>query len=146
MPSPTEVVAKQYGLTDIELHETLMSRRGVRALCAAVDAAILRGDIDARSYIADARLTIAGVPGYDIATDPAELSRRVAITRPSAEMKRIEASYGRDDIEVVRVDGGATCPTCGKTYREHPWDEQNLSGLDGEPFLRVGCDGARLKL
>lgn len=50
-----------------------------------------------------------------------------------------------DDVEIARVDGGATCPNCGKTYREHPWDEENV-GYDGNPFLRVGCDGKRLKL
>lgn len=53
-----------------------------------------------------------------------------------------------DDVEtpdVIRVDGGASCPTCGLAYREHPVDTNHL-GYDGQPFLRVGCDGMGLKL
>ncbi len=47
--------------------------------------------------------------------------------------------------EVIRVDGGALCPTCGKAYRDHPWGKW-LSAIDRQPFLRVGCDGRGLKL
>lgn len=92
------VVAAEYGLTAEELHETLMARRGVRALCATVDAAIARGALDPRSYIADARLTLEDVPGFEISTEPAELARRVAASRPGYERERIEREFGRDDF------------------------------------------------
>lgn len=45
---------------------------------------------------------------------------------------------------MIRVDGGAECPTCHRPYRDHPWDEENL--FDGAPYLRIGCDGRGLKL
>ena len=51
----------------------------------------------------------------------------------------------REEAEIVRVDGDALCPECSEPYREHPWDKLNLD-YRGEPYLRVGCDGARLKL
>lgn len=50
-----------------------------------------------------------------------------------------------DEPDIIRVDGGATCPTCGAVYRDHPWDEVNLA-YDGHVFLRLGCDGRSLKL
>lgn len=49
------------------------------------------------------------------------------------------------EIEVIRVDGAATCPWCSTLYREHPWDQENTD-WQGQQFLRVGCDGRRLKL
>lgn len=49
------------------------------------------------------------------------------------------------ELQIVRVDGGVACSTCGKPYREHPFDEENTA-YDGTPFLHVGCDGRRLKL
>jgi hypothetical protein len=52
----------------------------------------------------------------------------------------------RAEEGMVRVDGDAQCPACGKPYREHPWDEENLSAIDGKPYLRIGCDGRGLKL
>lgn len=48
-------------------------------------------------------------------------------------------------VEIIRVDGGATCPTCAKPYREHPWDSVNTD-YRGYQYLHIGCDGKRLKL
>lgn len=87
-----DVVASAYGLTASELHDMLISRRTVDALCAAVDLAVLRGQLDARSLIADARLCVADP---DCPDDVPELLRRLACTRPAHERDRIEAEHGR---------------------------------------------------
>lgn len=50
------------------------------------------------------------------------------------------------DNSDYRASGEVECKGCGKLYREHPWDEEQLSGLDGEPFLRIVCTGRRVKL
>ena len=50
-----------------------------------------------------------------------------------------------DEIEIIRVDGRVKCLECGVPYRDHPWDEENVSGIDGQPYLHIGCDGRRLK-
>jgi hypothetical protein len=50
-----------------------------------------------------------------------------------------------NDVDIIRVDGRAECPDCGLEYRDHPWDKENVSGIDGKPYLHVGCDGRRLK-
>lgn len=89
-----EVVATTYGIDASELHETIMARRAVRALCAAVDLAVLRGHLDARSLIADARLNL-GDP--DAPGDEPELLRRLAPSRPAREREGIEARHGRDE-------------------------------------------------
>jgi hypothetical protein len=39
---------------------------------------------------------------------------------------------------VIRVEGGALCPDCGESYRQHP-----AVGEDGD---LQGCDGRRLHL
>lgn len=47
--------------------------------------------------------------------------------------------------EMVRVSGEAICPECGKKYVDHPYDTRQVD-WEGYPFLRVACDGRRLKL
>lgn len=49
------------------------------------------------------------------------------------------------DPDIIRVDGNAVCPECGQTYYSHPHDLVNVSGIDGEWYLYIGCDGRRLK-
>jgi hypothetical protein len=43
-------------------------------------------------------------------------------------------------------DGGARCMTCERPIREHPLDFTGLEDTDGAPFLRVLCNGTRVKL
>lgn len=45
-----------------------------------------------------------------------------------------------------RADGRCACRTCGKLYRQHPMDRNELSGIDGESYLHLLCDGTRVKL
>lgn len=91
-------VGATYGLTEEAVHETLISRRSVRALCAAIDAMILRGDLDSRSYVADARLALAEIEGFEVATEPEELARRVAFSRPGEERAALARRFGEDDF------------------------------------------------
>lgn len=50
--------------------------------------------------------------------------------------------------EIHRVSGECPCIICGNEYRKHAYctDKEHLSGIDGQPFLRVACDGRLLKL
>lgn len=89
-----EAVERAYGLDEGSLHELLMRRRAMRALCAAVDLAVLRGHLDPRSVIADARLQ---VEDPDAPGDEPELLRRIACTRSAGEREMIEAEHGRDE-------------------------------------------------
>lgn len=50
-----------------------------------------------------------------------------------------------DHVVFIRASGDAVCEECGDTYYHHPKDMKQLSDL-GLPFLRVACDGRRLKL
>jgi len=45
----------------------------------------------------------------------------------------------------IRASGDVTCAVCGDYYRHHPSDMKQVDH-DGHPFLRVRCDGRRLKL
>lgn len=45
----------------------------------------------------------------------------------------------------IRADQNTVCEVCGDIYRHHPHDMKQL-GINDEPFLRVRCDGRRLKL
>jgi hypothetical protein len=45
----------------------------------------------------------------------------------------------------IRASGDVVCEECGDTYYHHPRDMRQLSDLD-LPFLRVLCDGRRVKL
>lgn len=47
--------------------------------------------------------------------------------------------------EAVRAGGECTCPTCGNLYRQHPYDMKVLD-WEGHPFIKVLCDGTRVKL
>jgi len=59
---------------------------------------------------------------------------------------RQTALYTEDNApEVIRASGLARCPECGEKYVEHPHDLGFLS-YDRQPFVRVACDGRRLKL
>lgn len=52
-----------------------------------------------------------------------------------------------DSIEFRRAGGDVICDTCGKPYRKHPMDERpEALSYQGEPFLRVLCNGERVKL
>jgi hypothetical protein len=45
----------------------------------------------------------------------------------------------------IRVSGECVCEVCGDKYWRHPHDMKQLDS-NGEPFLKVRCDGRRLKL
>jgi hypothetical protein len=45
----------------------------------------------------------------------------------------------------IRAGGDVVCDVCGDVYRHHPHDMKELDNM-GEPFLKVRCDGRRLKL
>lgn len=53
--------------------------------------------------------------------------------------------YPTGESKIVRASGDAICPECGEPYRKHPHDEEILD-YDDRPFLRIACDGTRLKL
>jgi len=60
---------------------------------------------------------------------------------------RKTATYAENDQpECTRVSGDVECETCGLTYREHPYDLAALDFVNRMPYLRIGCDGRRLKL
>lgn len=46
--------------------------------------------------------------------------------------------------EVVRASGSVACELCGFAFRQHPYDPE--IGYDGYHYLKVACDGTRLKL
>lgn len=45
----------------------------------------------------------------------------------------------------VRASGESICPTCSKKYYDHPLDQETLDYQD-RPFLRILCNGLRVKL
>lgn len=46
-----------------------------------------------------------------------------------------------------RAGGGSVCPSCLSRYREHPLDRRPEATSDaGKPWLRVLCNGERVKL
>lgn len=52
------------------------------------------------------------------------------------------------DVEptrTYRASGESICDICGREYRQHPADEEQLS-YDDQPFLIVLCNGDRVKL
>ena len=47
----------------------------------------------------------------------------------------------------VRASGDCLCSDCGKKYYDHPSDKAPESlDWEGHPFLRILCDGTRVKL
>jgi hypothetical protein len=48
-------------------------------------------------------------------------------------------------VRTFRASGDCICDVCGKEYRQHPVDEEQLS-YTGDPFLIVLCSGDRVKL
>jgi recombinational DNA repair protein (RecF pathway) len=55
--------------------------------------------------------------------------------------------YDMDHVQFTRASGDATCRQCGRTYREHPLDRRpEAMAYNGEPFLRVLCDGILVHL
>ena len=56
--------------------------------------------------------------------------------------RALEIGAGED---IVRASGDVVCDECGDTYYHHPSDMKQLDN-EGRPFLRVACDGRRLKL
>lgn len=66
--------------------------------------------------------------------------------QPTETTSPFESNAAEGPGLVVRVSGRATCPDCGKLYQHHPLNEEELSSIDGQPYLRVGCQGERLKL
>tara|TARA_Y100000310_G_scaffold175594_1_gene175656 strand:+ start:6291 stop:7055 length:765 start_codon:yes stop_codon:yes gene_type:complete len=60
---------------------------------------------------------------------------------------RQTALYTEDNApDFIRASGDAQCPDCSEPYRDHPYDLGFLSGIDNKPYIRVACDGRRLKL
>lgn len=47
--------------------------------------------------------------------------------------------------DFVRASGDVICDQCARTYSDHPYDFR-VTDWDNHPFLRVRCDGTRLKL
>jgi len=50
-----------------------------------------------------------------------------------------------DPDPFLRASGDCVCDVCGDQYRHHPHDMKQL-GYGDEPFLRVLCNGRRVKL
>jgi len=50
-------------------------------------------------------------------------------------------------VEFKRAGADCVCPTCLSNYREHPLDRRpEARGDNDQPFLRVLCNGERVKL
>jgi hypothetical protein len=55
--------------------------------------------------------------------------------------------YNMDEIQFTRASGEAICRQCGRKYLEHPLDRRpEVLAYNGEPFLRVLCDGILVHL
>lgn len=57
---------------------------------------------------------------------------------------RQQALEAGSNTDILRASGDVVCEECGDTYYHHPSDMKQL--FEGRPFLRVACDGRRLKL
>lgn len=69
--------------------------------------------------------------------------------KPFSSMDRSKCAWHGPDVPVHQSDygraaGDEVC-SCGHPYREHAHDDKVL-GYDQKPFLRVLCDGRRVKL
>lgn len=47
--------------------------------------------------------------------------------------------------QILRARGFVTCSQCNQAYRDHPLDTVHVNS-DGEPYLRIHCNGMRVKL
>jgi len=57
----------------------------------------------------------------------------------------LEKANEADPDSFIRASGDCVCEVCGDQYRHHPHDMKQL-GYNDEPFLRVLCNGRRVKL
>jgi hypothetical protein len=57
----------------------------------------------------------------------------------------MERANEADTDPILRAGGDCPCYVCGDLYRNHPHDMKQLD-YNGKPFLKVRCDGRRLKL
>lgn len=48
--------------------------------------------------------------------------------------------------DVLRASGECVCPHCGRRYYRHPRDPYEVDASTGRAWLRVLCDGTRVKL
>jgi len=64
------------------------------------------------------------------------------VGEPSAKL--LAAMLMDDPPDCTRSSGAVRC-SCNETHRQHPGDPAWLNS-EGRPFLRVLCDGSRVKL
>lgn len=57
----------------------------------------------------------------------------------------VAATGDGGELVVVHVDGDVICADCRQPYRAHAYDTSERN-QEGRPYLRIGCDGRRLKL
>ena len=50
-----------------------------------------------------------------------------------------------EPVKTYRASGDAICEACGKEFRKHPADMDQLS-YTGDPYLLILCNGDRVKL
>ena len=48
-------------------------------------------------------------------------------------------------VNIYYACGDAICKTCGLDYYHHPKDKQ-ITSFDNKPYLRILCNGDRVKL
>ncbi len=70
---------------------------------------------------------------------------RYAMERNPFRQRSAEQMGTQCHVEYTRADSRMTCEACGQTYGQHMMDDVN-TGINGEPFLHVLCDGSRVKL
>lgn len=58
---------------------------------------------------------------------------------------KCEAPTHAVEVEFYRASGDMLCVTCGKTYYDHPLD-QEIRDYNNEPFLHRICNGDLVKL
>lgn len=62
---------------------------------------------------------------------------------PGGASTHIDRDLSLPEWDFVRVNASCVCDECGKTYGKHPWASDRDSS--GEPWLRVLCDGTKVK-
>ena len=58
---------------------------------------------------------------------------------------KFRAAEQTTEVNFYRASGECICDKCGKEYWRHPRDKENLD-FHGEPFLKILCNGDRVKL